>query len=322
MTHNLPNLFIIGAPKCGTTALSEYLSEHPNVFFSNPKEPFFLCDDYPHLKNQHFLSSTKDYLALFDEAIPNMHSVIAEGSTNYLRSERAVQNAMNLSPQAKFIVLLRNPVDVAYSFHMEQIFARNETVRDFETAWNLQPERANGQSIPPSCRAPEFLQYRAVAMFANQIQRFFDIVPEPQRLTLLQEDMAKDTKAVYERTLSFLDLQSDGREAFEPVNSSHGHRFEWLGDLVLSPPKWLQPAMWQVRGYLRRRKPPIVEKFKRTMRVKAARPKLTPDFRHHLENEFEADIAKLETLIDRDLGHWKSSDRSSRLASPTGSVSP
>ena len=50
-----PNLFIIGAPKCGTSALAHYLSEHPKVFFSNPKEPFYLSTDYPHLKEQHFL---------------------------------------------------------------------------------------------------------------------------------------------------------------------------------------------------------------------------------------------------------------------------
>lgn len=306
MARNIPNLFIIGAPKCGTTALSQFLSEHPNVFFSDPKEPFFLCEDYPHLKEQHFLESESDYLALFDGAIPGQHTVIAEGSTNYLRSERAVQNAIDLNPEAKFIVLLRNPVDVAHGFHMEQLFARNEDVKDFEAAWNLQETRARGNQVPDACRAPEFLQYRAVAMFADQVRRFYDIVPEAQRLTLLQEDMRRDTKAVYERTLAFLSLPPDGREVFQTVNSSHNHRFEWLGDLVLSPPKLLQPAVWHVRGYLRRRKPPAIEWLKKNLRVRSERPKLSPEFRRQLEDEFKSDIAELEMLIGRDLSHWTS----------------
>lgn len=300
-----PNLFIIGAPKCGTSALAHYLSEHPNVFLSNPKEPFFLCDDYPHLRKQHFLETVDDYLTLFSEARPETHEVVGEASTNYLRSRVAVEKALAMSPNAKFIVMLRNPVDVVHAFHMEQVFARNEDVRDFETAWRLQEQRAAGKQIPPACRAPEFLQYRDIAMFSDQIERFFALVPERQRIILLQEDMKADTKSVYDDVIAFLGLQSDDREAFEAVNSSHAHRYEWLADFVLSPPGWLQPTMWQVRGFLRRHSLSGVAALKRQLRIRSERTPLAAEFRQELAEEFAEDVTSLEGLLERDLSAWR-----------------
>ncbi len=299
-----PNLFVIGAPKCGTSALCEYLSDHRNVFISDPKEPFYLCFDYPHLRKQHFLESDADYLDLFKDAEPERHKIVGEGSTNYLRSQVAVGEALKRSPDAKFIAMLRNPIEVAHAFHMEQLFARNEDVADFETAWDLQESRARGENIPEACRAPEFLQYRAIAMMGEQLQRFFDQVPEPQRMVFFQEDMKKSTRDIYATTLEFLGIEDDGRQDFEPVNSSHQHRYEWVANMVLSPPAALQGPMWKLRGYLRREKPPIVEKIKGFLRVKGERSPISPELRRRMVAAFEDDVRRIERLVDRDLGHW------------------
>lgn len=299
-----PNLFIIGAPKCGTSALAKYLSEHPNVFFSEPKEPFFLCEDYPHLRRQHFLDSEADYLQLFADAEQGVHSVVGEGSTNYLRSKIAVQKALALTPDAKFIAMLRNPVDVAHAFHMEQLFARNEDEPDFETAWRLQDSRAEGDKVPSNCRAPEFLQYREIADFPEQMRRFFSIVPSEQRMVILQEDFARNTASVYRETLSFLGLPDDDREAFEPVNSSHAHRSRFIADLVLSPPAFLQPALWGLRGYLRRTKLPIVDSIKSHLRAPKKRDPISPSFRLELVSYFSDGIIELEGILGRELSIW------------------
>ena len=219
MTDGMPNLFIIGAPKCGTSALAHYLSEHPNVFFSDPKEPFFLSDDYPELKKQHGLDGIEDYFSLFQKADSQMHTVIAEGSTNYLASYTAIRNAINISPDAKFIVMLRDPVQVAHAYHMEQIWARNEDEKSFEAAWRLQAKRKKGQCVPRSCVAEQFLMYGELTNFVDQIRRLYAVVERAKVIVLLQEDLRNDPKAMYEKVLSFLNLPNDERSEF--LRSTH-----------------------------------------------------------------------------------------------------
>lgn len=300
-----PNTFIVGAPKTGTTSLAQYLSEHDNVFFCVPKEPFYLCHDFPHLKAQHFLKDDADYLALFAKADPAQHSVVAEGSTNYLRSEVAVKEALKLNPEARFIAILRHPVELVHAFHMEQIFARNEDQKDFETAWDLQESRARGENLSAECSEPDMLQYRAVASLAAQVQRFIDTVPEGQRLIFLQDDLKADTGAVYRQTLAFLGLPDDGRTEFPVANAARAHRSEWIAKLVLSPPPLLRGPMLWLRQVLRERRPPFVEWIKAKLRKPEKRAALSPAFEQRLNDTFAADIDALETLLGRDLSGWR-----------------
>lgn len=300
----VPNLFIVGAPKCGTTALAHYLAERDDVFFSVPKEPFFLCEDFPHLREMTFLPDRAAYLALFAGADPARHRVIAEGSTNYLRSAVAVPRALELSPDARFVVMLRDPVEIAHGFHMEQLFDRNEDVAEFEAAWRLQPERAAGRAVPPRCRAPEFLQYREVAAVGSQLERLFDRVREDRRLVLLQEDLQSDPRALWLRLLDFLDLPDDGRSEFPPVNVSRAHRFGWLADFVLDPPRPLRRPIYGARQWLNRRRPPAVERLKAALRRQRRRDALSDAFRAELREDFAPEVRKLETLLGRDLRHW------------------
>lgn len=300
-----PNFFIIGAPKCGTSALAHYLGEHEQVFITDPKEPFYFSSDYPELKKQHFLTDDASYLALYNEADPSQHIATGEGSTNYLASEIALSNALSMSPDAKFIVLLRNPVEVAHAFHMEQVFARNEDEDDFETAWNLQESRARGEHIPESCFAPQFLQYREVARYPKQLERFFALVPEERRLVLFQEDLKQDTRGIYVKSLEFLGVQDDGRTEFPIMNSSHKHRSELIANFVLRPPRLLQPAVWAFRNYVRRTKPAFVETIKAKLRVKSKRVEMSVSLKANLYEAFRSDVEQLEAMLDVALPEWK-----------------
>lgn len=299
-----PNLFVIGAPKCGTSALCAYLSDRDDVFICTPKEPFYLCFDFPELRARNFLETEADYLALFAEADPARHRIVGEGSTNYLRSRVAVDEALALSPDARFIVMLRSPIEIAHAYHMEQVFSHNEDVTDFETAWNLQESRARGENLPRACTAPAFLQYREIARTGAQLERLFARTSEAQRLVLLQEEMKASTRDVYLRTLAFLGLPDDGREDFGLVNSSHQHRYAWLADLVLSPPPVLRGPIKGLRDHLRRTRPPAIEKLKRFLRVKGERNPIPPELRRRMAQDFEADVRLTERLLGRDLDHW------------------
>ncbi len=124
----IPNFFIVGAPKCGTTALSEYLREHPNVFMCSPKEPKYFDFDF----NYPIEWTEKSYLNLYSKADPKRHHAIGEASVTYHYSECAISRILKLNPESKFIIMLRNPVDLVRSWHAQEIFTGQENISDFE----------------------------------------------------------------------------------------------------------------------------------------------------------------------------------------------
>ncbi len=142
-----PNFFIIGAPKSGTTALSEYLRAHPQVFFSEPKEVQYFAEDF----KGRFITTEKDYLKLFRESNPHKHLAIGEGSAIYLFSDVAVPKILEFQPDAKFIVMLRNPVNLVQSFHLEMLDGGLENIVSFVADWNLENQRRLGKHISKFC---------------------------------------------------------------------------------------------------------------------------------------------------------------------------
>ncbi len=302
MNKNYPNTFILGAPKSGTTSLAAYIEEHPNVFISKPKEPFYWSHDYPGLKRRHQMNCLENYLALFESAT-GQHQVIGEGSTNYLRSEVAIEEILKFNPDAKFIAMLRNPVEVVHAFHAEVLFSYIETEPDFEKAWAMQEDRHNGKLVPDGCEAPQFLQYRAVASYHQQVKRLMELVPEEQRMIIVFDDFKADCAATFQNVLRFLDLPAFAKTDFPKVNAAHGHRFPALSKLVLDPPAWAAPAVNQVRKSLRG-KSGFVAKLKSNLRKPQQRAELRPEFRTQLCQEFATDVRNLSTLLQRDLGHW------------------
>ena len=142
-----PDFFLIGAPKCGTTALATYLSEHPNILLSDPKEPQYFCKDLKWYGNP--VKSDEDYLRRFFPGLEGSPAaIVGEASSLYLYSKVAVPNILSFQPEAKFIVMLRNPVEMAYSLHSMLCFQGEEDEKDFLKAWHLQDQRRAGRFIP------------------------------------------------------------------------------------------------------------------------------------------------------------------------------
>lgn len=302
MNKNHPNTFILGAPKSGTTSLAAYIEEHPNVFISKPKEPFYWSHDYPGLKRRHEMDSLEKYLSLFESA-SREHQVVGEGSTNYLRSEVAIEEILKFNPDAKFIAMLRNPVEVVHAFHAEVLFSYIETEPDFEKAWAMQEDRKNGRLIPEGCEAPQFLQYREVASYHQQVERLMRLVPEEQRMIIIFDDFKADCATTFQDVLSFLELPDFEKTDFPRVNAAHGHRFPALSKLVLNPPSWIAPAVNLMRKSLRG-KSGFVAKIKSNLRMPQQRTALRAEFRTQLCREFSAEVRHLGELLKRDLSHW------------------
>ena len=280
--------------------MAQYLSDHPDVFHSVPKEPFYWATDLP--AAPHELRPTQDaYFAMFDGA---KESVRMESSTSYLRSEAAVGSILTYDPNALFIVMLRNPVDVAQAFHMEQVYTQAEDITDFAKAWDLQEAREAGRSLPRQSKGGDFVLYRQVTDFAGQIARFYSRVPEEQRLTVFYDDFAEDPGLVYRHVLAFLGLPDDGRTEFSRIHGSRQQRFPALAKFVLYPPKPLAPAFRAARQLLLSKDIPGVAQLKSALKVSTPRSELSDEMVAKLHAHYDPQIARLAALTERDLTHW------------------
>lgn len=308
-----PNFFLIGAPKSGTTALAAYLAMHPNVCFSVPKELFYWNEDYPWLRDRLGIYSEHDYLKFFANWNPEQHSIVAEGSTTYLQSRVAVQKILEYNPDAKFVAILRNPVDTAYALHGELLVKFNEDEPDFEKAWSLQQDRSEGRSMPRRCGVPNQLQYRDVAAFGDQLSRFFAAVPESRRRVFLHEDLVSNCAKVYGDVLEFAGLPHDGRDTFSRFNEARRHRFGKLAVLYHAPPKFIKSPIRAFQKWLAAH-PVLKERLRNIAYIKKKRPPLSPDFRVHLTEVFNDEIHHTADLLQRDLSHWLQANPSQQKA--------
>jgi len=225
---NKPNFFIVGAPKCGTTALSEYLRDNPNIYISEPKEPHYFTFDF----EQYRVTKTwEEYAHLFAES-SSEHTAIGEGSVFYLFSTVALNKIKEYDPKAKIIVMLRNPVDMIYSFHSQLVFTADESENSFEKAWRLQKTRQQGKQIPSQCREAAFLQYAEMGKLGEQIERLKAVFPPEQVEIILFEDFVKSTKNIYDQVLEFLAVPNDGRTEFIRINENKSHKMGTVGNFT------------------------------------------------------------------------------------------
>jgi hypothetical protein len=292
---NKPNFFIIGAPKCGTTALSDYLRGHPNAFISDPKEPHYFSTD---IQTRYAIRELDDYLACFSAAT-EQHRAIGEASVAYLSSLVAVQKILEFNPDARFIVMLRNPVELAYSWHSEALYNSYEVEKDFGWAWRLQDERAVGRSIPRICPDPKLLMYRDVAALGSQMERLFQRVPRERVHAVFFDDFKSDTAAVYQGVLRFLGVPSDGRTDFPVINESK----------VVRSPALMEVSHWIARAKKRLGIVKGLGLLERMNVPRQPRATLSDKLRHELAGYFQPEVVKLERLMGRDLSAWKESGR-------------
>jgi hypothetical protein len=297
-----PNFFVVGAPKCGTTALSEYLREHPRAFVTQPKEPHYFSRDFPYYYAPG--QATLDhYLQLYAGA-DERHLAVGEASVWYLYSRRAVPEILEFAPEARFIAMVRNPVQLVPSLHSQMLYVRDESEADLETAWRLQDERRAGRAVPATCRVPEFLLYGDAAKLGAQVQRLLDAVPREQVKVIVFDDFRDDTQRIYAEVLEFLGLPDDARHDFPTVNANKQHRAELVARFTQRPPRVLVKAAGQVKRATGIQRLGILERIKQRNRKTARRRALSPAFEAELKDYFREDVARLGDLLGRDLGHW------------------
>ena len=306
-----PDFFIVGAPRCGTTALSEYLRSHPEVFMSTPKEPNYFSFD---MNRPRAADSLKEYLALFKCA----DGVVAgEASVWYLYSKVAIPEIMKFNPNAKIIAIVRNPIDWVQSWHAHRLYRFQEDEPDISVAWKKQDLRKEGRQIPPLCnREPELLQYKDAAMFGEQIERAMNAVPGDQIKIIVFDDFVESTNVAYETVLSFLNVPSDRKTDFLKIHENKSYRSLRIANFLKGPRLFTKQPPFPLgkifRALRKRGYEDMILKFENTLRkrieswnsVTGVYRKIPSRFNEELINTFGDDIEKLSLLIDRDLSHW------------------
>ena len=232
-----PNFFIIGAPKCGTTALASYLNDRHDIFISDPKEPHFFADDFPHYKE--LIPTITEYEQIFDQAEKKGAQKVGEASVWYLYSETAIHNIYSYKKDAKIIIMLRDPVEVIQSLHKQLIWTMDEDEKDIEVALELMETRLNNKNIPKKCREPKFLQYIDVVRFGKQVEKVYKTFPAEQILIIQYDQFRSETKKIYSDVISFLGLPEDGRSEFPRINKRKENKSILVAQMTQRPPRWL-----------------------------------------------------------------------------------
>lgn len=292
-----PNLFIVGAPKCGTTSMYDYLKHHQEIFMSERKELHFFGTD---LYAPHFVRDAEKYLSYFKNAGDKKR--IGEGSTWYLYSKLAANEIKNYYPNAKIIIMLRNPVDMMYSLHNQRLYNGNEDIADFEAALEAEEDRKKGVRLPKNPYLIEGLYYREVAKFAQQVRRYIDAFGKENVRIIIFDDFKVNTAKVFKETLRFLDVTTDFDYQLRTSNPNKRARSQFMRNILNNPP---QTALQFVKKIIPQPiRHALREKVVRLNTISESRPPMNPKLRSRLQTEFKPEIEELSKLLGRDLTDW------------------
>lgn len=282
----VPDFFIVGAPKSGTSSLYNYLIQHQSIFMTDPKEPHFF---YNHSSPGSPVLGVKDlnkYLTLFEGVPERMRA--GEASTSYLWLANAAREIHVLQPQARIIALLRNPVERAYS-HYWHTMRYGKKCPTFEEALEEESERI-------SRGLWHGLYYTDCGRYANQIQRYLNVFGREAVRVYLFEDLISDPQGICHDVFEFLGVDPGIEIKAQRVYNAGG-----------APRSRLYGKLLRTRTIKELLKKVLPENFRRNLgdRFRASNkkpiPKMSPETESRLRETFYADILHLEELLGRDL---------------------
>lgn len=310
--QKLPNFFVVGAAKSGTTSLYEYMKMHPQIYMAPIKETHHFSTDIDNSKfRPNYARSLNKDLSKFletdmqegifhafvkerdqyDKLFKNVkdEKAIGEITNSYLYSQEAARNIFTRFPDAKVIMMLRNPIDRAFSHYLMDLRIGYET-GDFMTALKKDMARdPKGWGISNL--------YVEIGMYAEQVKRFIEIFPERQRRIYLFDDFKKDAGAVVKDMFTFLGVDPNvDIDYSQKFNPSFIPKNKLIGKLNTQK---------KIKDWLKGVLPKSVKsKFKKTFYTDKDLPRITPAERKFLADIFRNDVMKLGKVLNRDLSKW------------------
>ncbi|WP_019507381.1 sulfotransferase [Pleurocapsa sp. PCC 7319] len=298
-----PNFFIVGQMKSGTTALHNFLGQHPQVFMSQVKEPHFFCSDFHLESDQHHgkhlffdFREESEYLRLFAKA--KVEKAVGESTANYLYSSVAAEKIHNFNPDAKIIILLREPAEFLYSLHSHYVKFTEENEPDFLTALALETERKQGKYPSPRIMSPSFLYYSQRVQYYQQVKRFYDRFGSEQIKVIIYEDYKSENDRIYREILEFLGVETNFTPEYDSLNLNKEVKYKAINDLVNIPVvKNISKNLFsqQFNEFVRDN---IVEKFLWHQVPKATMPE---EIKTKLMQQYQPQVEQIADLIGVDL---------------------
>ena len=291
-----PNVFLAGAPKAGTSAMGNYLAQHPQVSACRIKEPNYFCTDFdlPGPRTE------AEYLSLFPISEETSHFL--DASVHYMQSRVAAAEIAKYSPDARIIMILRNPVEAMYAWHAQQLYNCNEDLTDFAVALEAEADRRAGRRLPPSNtgrRCPDILFYRDVMDYSAQVERFLQAFDRSQIRIVSYDDFRADAAAVYHDLLGFLHLDTSFAPDFRIVNPPKQRRSPRLHALLK---RWFAvPARAVLPPRLRL---DLINAVDRMNSEVVKREPLREDISAQLKSECLPGVVRLSELVGRDFTQW------------------
>ncbi len=306
----VPDFFIVGHPKSGTTALYEMLRGHPQIYMPDLKEPRFFASDLrvrfqrraPDPSQPSALPQTfAEYLALFDAARPDQR--VGEASPLYLMSRAAPELIARAQPAARIVAILREPVGFLRSLQLELVQNHIERERDFRRA--MANERLGALGEGTSDYAPPIRRYSDRVCYVEQLRRYHAVFPSEHVLVLIYDDFRADNQATVRRVLRFLDV--DDKVALHAVEANPTVHVRSVGlDRLVSS---LYAGDGSLSRGARRTLRALTPHSWRGARLQALRRRLLygaprpPDeaFTLELRSRFKSEVVALSEYLGRDL---------------------
>jgi hypothetical protein len=302
--QRVPDFFIVGHPKCGTTALYEMLRRQPGIYMPSLKEPqFFASEMRVGARAEHLPDTLEEYLELFEGA--RADQLLGEASPSYLRSHTAAALIAEVQPQARIIAILREPASLLRSVHLQFIQAVIETEFDLRTALALEEQRRQGKHLPRDGFAPQALYYSDHVRYVEQLRRYHAVFPPENVLVLIYDDFRADNEGTVRKVLHFLGLDDAAPVQEMEANPTVGARSQTIHALVHAITVGRGPVSHGVKTALKALTPPgsrrrLLRAFRRGV-LYGPPPAADEELMGELRRRFKGDVVALSEYLDRDL---------------------
>ncbi len=210
--HNIPNLFLIGTPKTGTTALAKNISKHKNIFLPKyGKERFFDAITYYDNKEDSPVQSIEEYLSAFTSDASLEAKYRLDPCALSMYKKESIDNLLNFSPDSKFIIILREPVSASLSMHRQRLgyadVKMREVSENFMECWNKLKERKNDKGYPVGCRNKFLFRYDLLYSYEKYLPYIIKKIKKENLFIGFYDDFISKPKIFYKNLFEFLELK-------------------------------------------------------------------------------------------------------------------
>jgi len=284
-----PNFFIVGAPKSGTTNISYYLMQHPQVFMPENLEPYYFARlDIPQNYEREIISDEKKYLNLFKNT--KSCRAIGESSPVYLYCPHSALEIKNRFPNSKIIISLRNPIEIAYSEYFSLKFMGFDKNRSFNELLDSSKEQLDQNEF----HIDSLLE---AGFYSKYIKRFQKIFSKNQIKIIIFEEYIKNTIPTINSILSFLDIDKSIAFKTAPKGAYKVPR-NFASQKLMNNSTFRKTAKFIIPTVARQK---IGERF---LVKESSRPVLKQNERQRLKEIYQDDVENLAKLLGRSLP-WK-----------------